>query len=243
MSGVAVDEPEELRVLAALRREADTLAYRLELAMDAVSHIEDRDDSGRVAVLLDADSRVRRIRLERDWRRVLRPADLAGAVLAAYTRATERQLEAWAVALARPVDPDVPLRPVRTPEPHQPDQTWESPDRAWETLCRQLPRLAGIGAELARNAAAEVSGRDGDSRVTTRVAGGRLVGIEFDNRWLSRAGAADIGESTTHAVLNAYAVIDRGATDIVAPAAPLADPLGMLAALGFPVPTGPRPGR
>lgn len=205
------NETPELAALAALQREAHALAIHLQSASDAASSAKGTDSTGRVLVALTANTRVEYVRLERDWRRVLPPADLEHAVLAAYEQATEHQMTMWTTAVARP---------MRSNDPPSDQNSWsrqpsiesismpsesdnERISEAWHLLHRASSRLHEIGHELREGAAATATGQDRGRHVAVSLAGGRMVSVHFEQRWLVRAGSAEIGDLTTEAVLAA----------------------------------------
>lgn len=175
------------------------------------------DDTRAVRVDLDAEGQLTGVRVDADWQRSLRDAELAPAVLGAYQQAVMQRLEAWGEA-ARSAEADPP-RPRPRPgmsetvagrlyERLETRGATVDDTRTLNGLLDMLDELDGAMRQADDDADAmsrtQVSGRSGSGHVTATVSGtGDLVGLEFDQRWIGRAHPANISRETMDALREA----------------------------------------
>jgi DNA-binding protein YbaB len=175
------------------------------------------DDTRSVRADLDAEGQLTGVQVNADWHRSLRDTELASAVLSAYQQAVMQRLEVWGEAAERAAaDPPRPRpRPGmsdtvagRLFERLEGTQVAIDDTRTLNRLLDMLDELDGAmqeaGADADAMSATKVSGRSSAGHATATVSGaGELVGLEFDQRWLGRAHAFNIGREAMDALQQA----------------------------------------
>lgn len=175
------------------------------------------DDTRSVRVDLDAEGQLTGVRVDVGWQQSLQDSELGPAVLSAYQQAVMQRLEGWGEALDRAeADPPGP-RPRPAMNETVAGRIFERLEGSGATIddTRTLNRLLEMldeldGAMEQANAEADamsttrVSGRSGAGHVTVTVsASGEPAEVEFEQRWLARAHAANIGRETMDALRQA----------------------------------------
>ncbi|MDT5049043.1 MAG: hypothetical protein QOG75_4941, partial [Mycobacterium sp.] len=167
------------------------------------------DPSGTVEVRVDDAGRLSQVDVHRDWGRRVGDA-LGQAVLAAFSDAVTRRAAQWATAMSGP--------PVsESPGDHDPAPHRRSSPRAGDAQRAQMLReltelmdgalgeLDALAERLETLAQRAVEGRSPTGRVTARLTGTHLTGLEIALRWL-RLGPTgrEIGAEIEAACREAY---------------------------------------
>jgi DNA-binding protein YbaB len=201
--------------LGRIRDDLDVDAQRFERAQARLGALQAADTTGVVRVQTDADGLVTRVDVDAQWREHLTAESLAGAVLDAYTNTVAERSRLWAESLADDTAPAPAPRPAPSPGSSVAAQLKarilaaggddvdvhetvarltalvDELDRSLDEGLLQADQLAGLeheGASSARHVRARVSG------------GGALVGVAYNEAWLTQAHPFNIGRETTEAI-------------------------------------------
>jgi DNA-binding protein YbaB len=231
------DSARLLAELEALRTQAYALSTRLSTNHDPRSRYTGEDRTGLARVIVDGHGRATDVVVARNWRQETDPAGLARALLAAMGEAQARRLEAWAAGGA----PATMALLDRTPPTGEPLSGASGAD-----LIRDLlPLLDEAEHQLdeARHQLekhftekAQLTSPGGELTITGQ--GGQVTEIQFDDRWISAAGAEEVAHRVCLLLQAAHDrswagigdLLPRELGDLMSFAA---DPERMLRRLGF----------
>jgi DNA-binding protein YbaB len=186
----------------------DRTLQTFERGLAQVKAVSEKSDGGAVTVEVDARGKVTRVHVEGDWERECSPGELGSTVLATIGRATARQLGDWAQAAAPEVPEPVSSRPIPEPDYHLPALRGPAGDSVVPDAVRQVGGLQGAVRELIDEmksvAAAQHRGRSTEGHATATANGrSEIVGLEFDEDWLTHAHSFNIGREATAAITEA----------------------------------------
>ncbi|TCB95585.1 hypothetical protein E0H26_19170 [Micromonospora zingiberis] len=232
------------RNLLAMRAAAQQTAWQLD-GSDIVG--EGRDDARAVRAQVDHADQVTHLEIAPRWSAMVGAGGLPAAVQDAIEAAVESRRTAWAQRVEARADASAPAsqtdpavdRPQFAPAPDLAGQV-EVLRRTLADLRQVRSDLRGFRDTLREQARQEVVGRAGD-RVTVRLTGGKVTGVEVSTRWLrERPGSRELAEEILRACREAYRNAAARATEALAafpaiaaahPAA--ADPVALLRRLGL----------
>jgi DNA-binding protein YbaB len=186
----------DLAGLQELQRQAEELAGQLSAAAAAAgSEFVGADSTGVIEVTIDSGGAPVRVRLERDWSRIVGANGLGPAVVGAVQAAGTELLTAWAAGVAQaqavpPVTSDGSGRGrVEHAEPGDPSsrQSAYAIRDVLDLVDAALDRMGQLqeAAEDAANRHVTSTNPTHTVRVTT--VGGVVEGVEFDETWLRSA--------------------------------------------------------
>jgi DNA-binding protein YbaB len=197
-----------------LREELDVELQTAEQARAQVGPAAGSDATGSVTVHLDADGQVTQVVSDGSWRQRLEPEALPGAVLEAYTAAAQDREVQYVTAVgaaepdrARPHDsPEVRAYAEISDEVRQrADQLPQSTLVSIFSMLDDLERSFDAAFEMVdERLTATSTGRSTSGHAQAEVSGnGDLVGVTYDERWLSGAHPFNVGRETTEAIHDA----------------------------------------
>lgn len=204
--GEAAMLDELLSRLDRLRADADALGWRMEAAEAATPDQAGRDSTGTVTAVVGSGNEVVDVRLDPAWREALGAA-LPGAVLEAVDAAHSARREAFGAAFERAADTPRPDsgpacsadRTVHAGNGH----SYRTPD----AVERTIERLTAV------RAATYAAGSRAGHVTVTADAGGNLLDVRYDHRWLVGAPGSAVGRETVEAI-RAARVAAREAVDL-----------------------------
>lgn len=197
------------------RDEIDRMQQRFERAKGAANGtFSGADASGTVTVTVTESGHFTDVRVATNWRDEVPPEALEGAVMDARTAAAMARMGEWGNALAEELDEPAPQTRPLTPvyeslagridefvtRNASPEESQAMTDAMAEFLQEVIASIDEATAEMERAQRAEIVGTSEAGHVRVVVNGtGDVVGVRFDEQWLQRAHAANIGRETVQA--------------------------------------------
>jgi hypothetical protein len=150
------------------------------------------DGTRAVRMTVDNSGGIVDVEVGLSWRDVLAPAELGAAVVEAVNAAEAERMEAWERATKEEPEPWTPdFADLPMPSPRDP-AVLESTRALYYLAMNAIDRLREVSRTIGEVPAETVRGQSPDKRVTITADGGRVVDVEFDESWLSRAPAVEI---------------------------------------------------
>ncbi|MEE6257197.1 hypothetical protein [Plantactinospora sonchi] len=209
------DDDVDLAGLRELQREIQEVAAQLSAAASAAeAEFVGGDSTGAVEVTIDSSGAPARVRLDRDWLRLVGTAGLGPAVIEAGQAAATEQMTAWAVSASEAASaPPVPFESADLVEVER-AEFGDPSSRQSAYAIRDLFDLAdGILDRLddlqqAAQSAAERRLTSTNLAHTVRVSavGGKAETIEFDDQWLRSAHSERIADAIQEALMASWRV-------------------------------------
>jgi hypothetical protein len=155
----------------------------------APTRAEGTDATGAVRITLGPDGLPESVRVDRDWKGVLRPAAVGEAVVQSHAAAAQQRMAAWSAALEEGGwSPSVGEALSSAPEPLPAPPTFPTPRRDLDDVADAVKQAFATVEELARRPAltAARTGSNRDATVTITLSMAGLLSCTVDARWAAR---------------------------------------------------------
>lgn len=222
---------ENLESLMELRDSMDRLGQRVEASQTKMTSTRGQDESGLIAVRLDAEGRFVDVRILEAWVDEYEPGELGAAVVAAFTSATMARMEQWGAGLEEQAsEPEPQTRPTPSRDQELADQLEAllgnadiDAETAMQGLLGQLQEMEGMldaaVGSIGRDSQTSVPGFDGGRKVRASAdLQGGVTEVVIDEGFAEDSHAFNISRAVTEAITNAI-------TDSVAQAAHALGPI------------------
>ncbi|MGL5930963.1 MAG: hypothetical protein ACRCY8_18680, partial [Dermatophilaceae bacterium] len=215
-----------------LRDDVDRVTQRFGAAASGTAAwFDGADESGTVTARVTAQGVVSDVRVRPGWRDRVGPAALAGAVLDALRAASVGRLEEWGRGMDAALSAPPPLQPApglyatlagqledRVTAATTPQQVAAVEAALVEVMEELIGGIDELSAEVDDALRATVTGNSGKDRhvVAELSLSGEVVGLTYDEVWLTRAHAANVGRETLAAIDDARSgLAGRSVQDVI----------------------------